>query len=257
MREPMTITLGGGGAFAFGYHLGLSRGLREGGVDIATSPLLGTSGGAHAAAAIATGMTFDEVAPTWTQYIADARPLFGRAGPLAESLYGTHVVPEGAKVGAGVVRLLTFRRKVLWHDEYRLADMVAASSSIFPFTRPHKIGKRRFIDGGHRSATSADLAPDADLQLMFVPFAFKAQGFIGRVGAKQIRKEVPKWETRTGGKVIAVLPTDEMVALSRGMKVIGDMDNARMIYDLATPVGRELATTLHRDHQPVISRLAA
>jgi hypothetical protein len=25
MREPMTITLGGGGAFSFGYHLGLSR----------------------------------------------------------------------------------------------------------------------------------------------------------------------------------------------------------------------------------------
>jgi predicted acylesterase/phospholipase RssA len=257
MREPMTITLGGGGAFAFGYHLGLSQGLRDGGVDIATSPLLGTSGGAHAAAAIATGMTFDEVAPVWERYIEAARPLFGRAGPLAEALYASQTVPDHATVGVGTVRLLTFRRKVMWHTDYRLPDMVAASSSILPFTRSHKIGKRRYIDGGHRSATSADLAPEADLQLMFVPFAFKSQGFIGRVGARQIRKEVPKWEARSGGKVIAVLPNDEMVGMSKGLRVIGDMDTARMVHDLAVPVGRDLAALLRRDHQPVIDRLAA
>lgn len=251
----MTVTLGGGGAFALGFHLGLHVGMRDAGVDIATVPLLGTSGGAHAAAAIGTGMTFDEIAPVWAEYVESSPTVGGRAGPLALSLYGTRVVPEGSSVGGGAVRLRGFKRVVLWSDEYPLADLVAASASIMPFTRPHKIGGHRYADGGHRSATSADLAPDADLQLLFVPFADKSQGFLGRVGARQIRKERPKWEARTGGSIVTVGPTAEMCALSKGMRVIGDMDVSRTIRDLAIPVGRELVSTLRRDHAAIVERL--
>lgn len=252
----MTVTLGGGGAFALGFHLGLHEGMQDAGIDIATMPLLGTSGGAHAAAAIATGLSFDEIAPVWADYV-DASPMLGgRAGPLAVSLYAAREVPEGSSVGAGAVRLRRFRRVVLWHDEYPLADLVAASASIMPFTRPHKIGEYRYADGGHRSATSADLAPDADIQLLFVPFAVKSQGFLGRIGARQIRKERPRWEARTGGTIITVGPTAEMCAMSKGMRVIGDMDVARAVRDLAMPVGRELVATLRRDHAEIIERLA-
>jgi hypothetical protein len=41
------------------------------------------------------------------------------------------------------VRLLGWKRVTLWNADVPLADIVAASSSILPFTRPHKIGKRR------------------------------------------------------------------------------------------------------------------
>ena len=255
MRNPLTVTMGGGGAFALGYHMGLAEGLRDGGVDIATSPLLGTSGGSHAAVAIATGMTFDDIAPIWEEYVDKARLLWGRAGPLAEELYGSRQFPEGSAAGSVAVRLLGFKRVPLWNDAVPLADIVAASSSILPFTRPHKVGKRRYIDGGHRSATSADLAPDADLQLLFVPYAYKSQGFLGRIGARQIRKESPKWEASTGGRTVPVLPTDEMCAMSKGMRVIGDVANAKKIHDLTIPVGRELAATLRRDHPEVVARL--
>ncbi len=256
MRHPLTITLGGGGAFALGYHLGLAEGLHDGGIDIATSPLLGTSGGSHAAVAIATGMTFDDIAPIWEEYVDKARPLWGRAGPLAEELYGSRQVPEGSAAGSVAVRLLFWKRVELWNDEVPLADIVAASSSILPFTRPHKIEKRRYVDGGHRSATSADLAPEADLQLLFAPYAYKSQGFLGRIGARQIRKEAPKWEARTGGRVVMVLPTDEMCAMSKGMRVIGDVANAKKIHDLTIPLGRDLAATLRRDHPDVVARLS-
>ena len=219
MHHPLTVTMGGGGAFALGFHLGLANGLREGGVDISTSPLMGTSGGAYAAVAIATDMTLEDIAPIWEPYVEEARLLWGRAGPLAEKLFGTRAVPEGSSAGSVAVRLLTFKRVTLWNVDVPLTDIVAASASILPFTRPHKIGKRRFIDGGHRSATSADLAPSADLQLLFVPYAFKSQGFLGRSGARKIRKEPPKWEARTGGKTIVVTPTEEMCAMSKGMRV--------------------------------------
>jgi hypothetical protein len=39
------------------------------------------------------------------------------------------------------------------------------------------------------------------------------------------------------------------------MRVIGDMDVARTIRDLAVPVGRELVSTLRRDHPAVLERL--
>jgi predicted acylesterase/phospholipase RssA len=257
MHHPLAVTMGGGGAFALGFHLGLAHGMRDGGVDIATSPLMGTSGGAYAAAALATGMTFDDVAPIWAAHVEQARLLWGRAGPLAEELYSTKEVPAGSLAGSVAVRLLGFKRVTIWNVDVSLADLVAASASILPFTRPHKIGKRRYIDGGHRSATSADLAPPADVQLLFVPYAVKSQGFLGRSGARKIRKERPKWEARTGGRTITVLPTDEMCALSKGMRVIGDISNARRIQDLAIPVGRELAATLRREHPDVVDRLHA
>jgi NTE family protein len=251
----LTVTLGGGGAFALGFHLGLTHGLREGGVEIATSPLMGTSGGSYAAVAIATGMTFEEMAPIWEAKVEEAPLLWGRAAPVAEALFGTRTVPEGSSAGSVAVPLLGFKRVTLWNPDVSLVDLVAASSSILPFTRPHKIGKRRYVDGGHRSATSADLAPEADLQLLLVPYGVKSQGFIGRSGARKIRKEAPKWETRTGGRTIVVLPTDEMCALSKGMRVMGDIANARKIHDLAVPVGRALAVTVRCDYPDVAERL--
>jgi predicted acylesterase/phospholipase RssA len=255
MRYPLTVTLGGGGAVALGFHLGIYEGLRDQGIDISTSPLLGTSGGAHAAAAIAIGLTFEEIVPVWEPFVDKASPIWGRAYPLAAELYGYRPVPADAAPGTVAVKLLGFKRTLLWAPEVPLADAVAASASILPFTRPHKIGKRRYVDGGHRSGTSADLAPEADLQLLFAAFADKSQGLVGRFGARQIRKEVPKWEKRTSGTTVTVVPTEEIRGLSKGSKAIGDIHNAKKIRDLAIPIGRELAGTLRRDHPDVISRL--
>ena len=255
MRNPLTVTLGGGGAFALGFHLGLFEGARDGGVDLARSPLLGTSGGSYAAVAVATGMTFDEIAPIWERHVEEARLVWGKAAPVAEELFSDRQVSEGSSAGGVAVRLRWFQRVTLWDPEVRLVDIVAASSSILPFTRPHKIGKRRYIDGGHRSATSADLAPDADLQLVFVPYGSKSQGFLGRAGARKVRKEIPKWEERTGGRTITVLPTAEICGLSKGMKAIGDIANARKVRDLTIPIGKELAATMRTEHASVVARL--
>ena len=43
--------------------------------------------------------------------------------------------------------------------------------------------------------------------------------------------------------------------MSKGMRVIGDIANAKKIHDLTIPVGHELAATLRRDHPEVVARL--
>jgi NTE family protein len=255
-RPPLTVTLGGGGAYALGFHLGIADGLRDEGIDISRSPLMGTSGGSHAAVAIATGMTYDQIAAIWQPYVDGVKGIWVEARPLAEQLYAAAHIPEGSSAAGVAVRLRSLHREVLWASEFGNADVVAASSSPFPFVRPTKVGKRRYIDGGHRSGTSCDLAPDADLQLVLAPFAFKQQGFVGRLGARQIAKEPPKWVARTGGATLVVTPDEATMAIKcKGMKAMGDTTIGRSVYDQTRPLGRQLAGRLRAEHPDVLARM--
>lgn len=255
VREPLVVTFGGGGGYAFGFGVGVVHGLRDEGIDVTRAPMMGTSGGSHAAVALGAGMSFDDVRPEWQDYVDNVGLFWVKAAPLTETLYGTAAVDN---VAAVAIRALRFRRELLWADEFRPADMVAASSSPFPFVRPHKVDGKRYIDGGHRSAISADIAPAADVQLLLAPFSRKSQGLLGRFGARQVRKESKKWTESTGGAVVAVGPTDEMCNLPvKGMKDLGDMGIGRQVYDLAVPLGRRVAHQLRAEHPDSVSGLAA
>lgn len=253
-RPPLVVTIGGGGSYAFGFSVGVVRGLLEEGIDVRRTPMIGTSGGSHAAVAIAADLGFDDVEPIWRDYVTTAtRRFWVRAAPLTEQLYGSVEVTDVAGVA---VRLLGFRRVPLWAPDVRPADLVAASSSPFPFVRPHKVGTRRYIDGGHRSGTSADLAPAADLQLVLASLSDRSQGFLGKMGARQVAKETRKWRESTGGATLVVGPDQAMCAVQvKGMAALGDMDIGRQIYDFAVPVGRQTASIMRRDHADVVSRL--
>ena len=251
----IVVTIGGGGSVAFGFSTGVARGLLDEGIDISAATLVGTSGGSHAAFTMAAGMGFDDVEPIWREYVATAGRIWVKAAPLTEQLYGKIEVSGVAGVA---VRILGFRRKLLWAPDVRPADAVAASSSPFPFARPHKIGKRRYIDGGHRSGTSADLVPAADLQLVLAAFSNRAQGFLGKIGARQVARETRKWREATGSDTVVIGPTPEMCAIRvKGMRALGDMDIGRQFFDLAVPLGREYASILRRDHPGVVARLPA
>lgn len=253
-RPPVTVTLGGGGAYALGFNLGIAEGLRRSGIDISTAPLMGTSGGSHSAVAIATGMAYDEVAAIWQPYVDSCGPLWTRALPLAEQLYSSRVLPPGAAAAGVAIRMLGFKREVLWSADHPLPLIVAASSSIIPFVRPTKVGERRYVDGGFKSNTSGDIAPEADLNLIFAPFAFKTQGFVGRVASRHLAKEPRKWETRTGGRAIVVRPDDAMVEVKiKGMRAMGDTNLGRKIYGLALGVGEQLAARLREEHPDAVA----
>ena len=249
------LTIGGGGSHSFGFAVGVVHGLLAEGIDLRGVPIVGTSGGSHAAVAIAANVSFDDVDPVWREFVGSAKSFWTRAADLTEPLYGKLEVTDVAGVA---VRLLGFRRVLLWAPDVRPADLVAASSSPFPFARPHKIGKRRYIDGGHRSGTSADLVPPADLQLVLASLSHRSQGFLGRMGARQVAKETRKWEEAHGGRTLVVGPTATMCEIKiKGMRTMADMAVGRQIHDLAVPLGRETAAILRRDHPDVVERLGA
>jgi len=254
LRTPLTLCLGGGGAFGVGFHMGVVGGMAEEGVDLRAATMMGTSAGAYASALIATGIPFERLADEWTSFSASLRhPLWVRTADLTDSIYGT---ATAYGVSSVAVRMLTFRRHVLCGDQHRLSDLVAASSSPIPFARPHRLGHRRYVDGGLRRMASADLAPAADVLLLLTPLAFRDQGFLGRSAARQLRKEIPKWTQATGGKVVHVTPSDEILALPvKRAAEFNDMELGRRVYDLSVPIGRETARQLRLEHPGVVEWL--
>jgi hypothetical protein len=255
-RAVLAVCFGGGGAFGIGFNMGIADGMLQEGVDVRSGSMIGTSSGSYAAAALATGVSFDRLAEQWTTYTASLRrSLWVRTADLTEVVFGT---ATGAGVTTVALRLLTLRRVLLSGHHHRLSDIVAASSSPVPLARPHRIGRRRYLDGGLRRLASADLTPAADLQLLVTPFCHPDQGFTGRAGARQARKEIPRWKRATGGEVFHVTPSDQIRAVpARGMAAIGDMDIGRKIYELSVPLGRDVAKSLRRDHGGIVQRLAA
>lgn len=254
-RPPLAICFGGGGAFAFGFDMGVADGLRDRGIDPARPALLGTSAGSHTAAAIDLGLSFEHVAALWERYIDGASPRRRIRGiDLAGPIYGGR---GSTDVGAVAVRVLTLRRHVLSSEEHALADIVAASSSVPLFVRAHKIDGKRYVDGGAVSLASIDLAPDADLLLAVTPFAVEELGLGGRIGAMQARREIRKWFAEHGGSVIHVVPSPSMAAHgSSRLRDLGDMRIGRAVYPEAVELGRHVADIIHRDHPEVAARAA-
>lgn len=252
-RAPIAVCFGGGGGYAYGFNMGIAEGLLDGGIDISAWPMIGTSAGAHAVASISGGHRFADLAPQWSRLGETIkRPFWIRASDLSEACYSGD--PIGGPRGGVAVRMVSYRRHILWADEVSPVDYSAASSTVFPVARPHRIEGRRYIDGGFRSAASIDLAPSADLLLAVTAFADRRQGILGRAGRWQATREIPKWERRTGGSVIHIGPTDTMTEIEmRGIRALGDIEIGRVIHELARPLGLRLAEQLRADHPQLLT----
>ncbi len=255
-RPPLAVCFGGGGAFGYGFNMGVADGLAERGIDLSKWPLLGTSAGAHAAATIDTSLEFDDVATIWQRYIEGSATRRRAKGiDLSAPIYGARGATD---VGTVAVRLFTLRRRVLSSDDYPLADIVAASSSVLPIVKPHRIDGKRYVDGGTVSLASIDLSSNADLLLAVTPFAVKGLGIGGRLGKFQARREIRKWSDKHEGSVLHVVPSEEMAELgSSRFRDIGDMRIGRAVYPLAVELGRHVADIIRRDHPVIAARIDA
>ena len=247
-RPPLTACFAGGGAFGYGFHMGVADGMGAAGIDIARFPMVGTSAGSHAAASLGSGRTFDEIADLWADQVAATPPRFAADGePFVIPMYGDRQADD---VAAVAVRVLGWRRRSFHSTEHSLTDLVAASSALPPILRPHRIDGKRYIDGGAVSMASADLAPAADLLLLLTPFSRRDQGIAGRIGGWQAKRETRKWEQRHGGEVVHVRPTAEMAALGgRRLREVVDMSIGRAVYPMAVELGREVAAEI-RSRRP-------
>jgi predicted acylesterase/phospholipase RssA len=253
VRPAMVSCFGGGGAFGIGFNMGVAAGLLDESIDIRQGPMIGTSSGGYTVAALAGGIAFEHLADLWTKYTETHGSIWVRTADLTEEIYRD---VTAAGIATVALTLWRFRRRLLRAEDHPVSDIVAASASPFPFARPHKIGRRRYLDGGMRRLASADLAPNADLLLLVTPFCSKQQGFTGRAGLKQSRKEIPRWKESTGGEVLHIRPPEEILAMKvGGLKGLSDMRLAAEVFKLARDSGRKSATTLRQDAPGVVERL--
>ena len=224
-RPPYAGVFGGGGLFGIGYGLGIVDGLRERGIDLTNSPMLGTSAGSWVAAATALGVTFETLVslpvPTFPN------PKEGVLATTAELAFGrrTH-----ANVSVVVTRIPRLTRTVLHGDTTPLANLVAASSAVPGLLAPQRIDGVRYVDGGVRSAVSVDLAPAADTLVIIAPLAGAMFGPFGRVVDNRTDKQQDIWRERHGGQFLEFSPRASTAGIATLPHHLFDQDRAIEAY---------------------------
>jgi predicted acylesterase/phospholipase RssA len=255
-QRPIATCFGGGGAFGIGFDMGVADALKDSGIHVDRGPMLGTSAGSWTAAALATGMTCEEIFDFWDTHRDVETPV--RVIEHTRQLFGDKADP---RVRGMVVHVASGRRLALSGRDHSLADIVAASSSPPRQAVPHRIGRRRYIDGGVRSVTSADRARPARLLVVVTPIAGQVLGPFGRMCERVTRYEMLQWRQRTGGRVLFVRPNREIASLvsfgeSGGML---DLDVGRRTYQPAYELGLRCAERFQSRHPELAEdvRLAA
>ncbi len=246
----VTTCFGGGGAFGIAFNLGVAAALQGAGIPVHDGPMLGTSAGAYAAAAIAQSKSLDQIAEAW-----DAAGRLGRRPALIEAtrpLFGDATYDD--RVSGVTAAIPTLRRRVLSGAQYVLADIVAASSSPLGLAAPHRIGTSRYVDPGYTHMTSADLAPDARLLVLIAPVAGPAMGQFGRFGEIAVGREMRTWRRRSGGTVLYVRPDRRVAAHGRRGSRSGllDMGHRASTYIAAYDLGARCAERFRLRHPGLV-----
>ncbi len=219
-RPPVVACLGGGGAFGIGMHFGVADALQELGMPLVDLPVLGTSAGAWAGAALAVGVELDAVMGPWAR--TPARRFGHRSVDTVRAVFGDATVPHVF----GVAARLSGRRVLLSAARHGVTAVVAASSSPPPFAVPHVVDGRRYIDAGLISICSVDLAPPADLLVVAAPIAGPHMGTAGRFSERQTLRHIRHWQERSGGRVLYLRP-DRHLASAAGSGIENLFDPGR------------------------------
>ncbi|MBT2404815.1 MULTISPECIES: patatin-like phospholipase family protein [unclassified Streptomyces] len=205
------LVLGGGGLTGVGWESGILYGLARAGVDLSTADLVvGTSAGSVVGAQLASGLLTpqelyerqlgdpdgESVAKLGAGLVAryaaamvrsrDARAYRQRVGALAlaadtaaeaerrkvlEARLISHQWPERRLVVTAVDALSGELEAFDRESGAGLVDAVSASCAVPGVWPPVTVGERRFIDGGIRSATNADLASGYRRVVILAPMA--------------------------------------------------------------------------------------
>ena len=208
MRVARALVLGGGGVTGIAWMTGLLAGLAEAGVDLSDADVvIGTSAGSVVGAQLRSGLPLADLyaeqlkepageigarigAGVLARYILyslfpgserNAHRRLGRAAlrtkavppeerlRVIDSRLPKKDWPEGrllvTSVDAESGEAVVFTRD----GEATLSEAVAASCAVPLVWPPAAINGRRYIDGGMRSITNADLATDCERVLVIAP----------------------------------------------------------------------------------------
>jgi NTE family protein len=211
MNSRRALVLGGGGVTGIAWETGLLAGLAESGIDLTSADVVvGTSAGSVVGAQILSGVSVSglyeaqlaepraEVAAKmgattllrfaaamlWPGGEEKARARLGRAALKARTVPESDrkaIIKQRLPADSWPERRLLITAVDAESGELRVFDRdsgvalleaVAASCAVPLVWPPISIGARRYIDGGVRSATNADLASGCDRVVVVAPITF-------------------------------------------------------------------------------------
>jgi len=237
---PIGGVFGGGGIFGIGYAMGIIDGLATMGISLKDAPLLGTSAGSWAAAAVALDIPFQELVKMDVPQIPDFKK--NLLADSARALIGEH---RDERVHVMACALPLFKRTEFSGADYPLADLIAASSSVPGLFKPHRIDGTSYVDGGVRSGTSVDFGPAAQRLIVIAPLAGAMWGPAASLVDKGMHGEVMRWEKKHGGETVLFTPVDSAAHLAQRPKHLFDKNVAIATYHLAVDQVRKWSTSVN------------
>ncbi|MFE2479678.1 patatin-like phospholipase family protein [Streptomyces sp. NPDC059389] len=240
MGGDTALVLGGGGLTGVGWEAGILYGLARAGVDLTAADLVvGTSAGSVVGAQLTSGLLSPQelyerqlgdpagevAARLGTGLIAryavamvrsrDPEAYRRRVGALAlaadtgeeaerrkvlEARLVSHAWPERRLVVTAVDALTGELAAFDRESGAGLVDAVSASCAVPGVWPPVTVGGRRFIDGGIRSATNADLASGCARVVILAPMSL-GSGLVPSPGAQAARLR------EAGARVLLITPS--------------------------------------------------
>jgi NTE family protein len=237
------MVYGGGGVFGIAYTAGVAAGLTSAGIEVADAPALGTSAGSWTASALALGLAYEDLVDLPVPSLPSVRP--GVLADIARRAFGEVTHPL---VSVSAVRLRSGRRRIFDGGLVPLADLVAASSAVPGLLPPHRIGGRRYVDGGMWSATSVDAADEADEVIVVAPLAGHVMGPMGRLAGALLERELDQWRRAHPDARIWMIRPNRAMATLIGLRPLAlfDRDRATAVYPLARAQGERLGEQVQR-----------
>ena len=276
------LVLGGGGPIGIAWETAVTAGLLESGIDVREADLIvGTSAGSVVGASLAHGQDPRDMLQQTRETRAVAAPRgpdrdMAEVAAVFQLWTSFEDMTEAAckEVGAAAVTiqtvpeeqwLATFANR--WdgwpekpflvtavdcgtgafkvfdaHSHVPIERAVTASCTVPGIVPPVTIDGHRYMDGGVRSGTSADLAQRIEPQLVLIlaPMG-RREGGVDRLAAKQVAREMGELE-RVGAKVHLV-HFDDATKDVVGMNL---MDPTRVpdVLETGLAQGRRLAADL-------------
>jgi predicted acylesterase/phospholipase RssA len=229
----VSACLGGGGFFAIAFNMGVVHGLQDAGLPIGEGLLLGTSGGAWAAGALALAVPMEEVVDATVR---------GKVSGVAHHEITRHVFGDSRdrRVRTTAIDRRTGQQRILHAEQLGVADVVGASSAAPGLFPPYPIGSRRYVDGGLYSPTSAHHAAPADVLVVVAPMAGPRLRPMGPMYARMAKNEARLWRIRTRrrGRTLYIEPTSAVAAVAgRGWRGLIDHRSTSAVYREARELG--------------------
>jgi NTE family protein len=228
---------GGGGLFGIGFIAGITEALVDAGADMASLPAVGTSAGSWAAAGLVLGIKFPDALQQMSDDIPRVpNPRAGRLRNIAAEIFGADTRCPTVNVVA--CSLPRFTRTLLSGADHPIADLIAASSAVPGMLAPHRVGDKRYVDGGVRSMASIDHGAPANKLLVILPLSGPMFGPAGRLIERRISRELAIWrKNNRAGEVFVLRPTEEIANLARRPDQLFDPYKAMRCYELAYKEG--------------------